>query len=47
MFTQQGRTKIGLIRPAQMLAALSPDPALSTVAAEVERKTIQMIDEAK
>lgn len=47
VFTEQGKTKIGLIRPAQMLAPLSQDPALSQVAGEVERKTIQMIDEAK
>ncbi len=47
VFTEQGRTKIGLIRPAQMIASLSRDPALTQVAGEVERKTVQMIDEAK
>ena len=47
VFTEQGRTKIGLIRPAKMIASLSRDPALIQVADEVERKTIQMIDEAK
>lgn len=47
VFTEQGKTKIGLIKPVQMLSALSQDPALVEVAKEVEEKTIQMVDEAK
>ena len=47
VFTENGKTRIGLIKPAAMLAALSPDPALVQVAREVEEKTIQMVDEAK
>jgi len=47
VFTDQGKTKIGLIKPAQMLAALSEDPALVKVSEEVELKTMQMVDEAK
>ena len=47
VFTDQGKTKIGLIKPVQMLAALSQDAALVQVANEVEEKTIQMVDEAK
>ena len=47
VFTENGKTKIGLIKPVQMLAALSPDAALLEVAKEVEAKTIQMVDEAK
>lgn len=47
VFTEGGRTKIGLIRPAQMLASLSEDPALREVAEDVEAKTIKMIDESK
>lgn len=46
VFTEQGQTKIGMIRPERMLAALSEDPALNEVAQDVERKTIAMIDEA-
>ena len=38
---------IGLIKPMQMLSALSQDAALALVAKEVEDKTIQMVDEAK
>lgn len=47
VFTENARTRIGLIRPAQMLSALSDDPALAPVAADVEQKTIQMVDDAK
>jgi uncharacterized protein (DUF302 family) len=47
VFTQKGETRIGLIKPVQMLSALSNDPALVQVAKEVEEKTIQMVDEAK
>lgn len=47
VFTEQGKTKIGLIKPAQMLSALSEDPALVQVAQEVEKKTIQMVDDAR
>jgi uncharacterized protein (DUF302 family) len=47
VFTENGRTRIGMIRPAQLLAPLSQDPSLAKVAAEVEQATIRMIDEAK
>ena len=47
VFTDKGKTKIGLIRPEQMLSALSQDPALAKVAKEVEEKTIEMVDQAK
>jgi len=47
VFTDKGRTKIGLIKPAQMLSALSQEAALVQVSEEVETKTIQMVDEAK
>lgn len=47
VFTDRGKTSIGLIRPVQMLSALSSEPKLLQVAREVEDKTIQMVDEAK
>lgn len=47
VFTENGKTKIGLIKPAPMLATLSGDAALLQVAKEVEEKTILMVDEAK
>ena len=46
VFTDKGKTQIGLIKPAQMLSSLSDEPALVQVAAEVEAKTIQMVDDA-
>ncbi|KPJ77817.1 MAG: hypothetical protein AMJ54_06525 [Deltaproteobacteria bacterium SG8_13] len=47
VFTEQNQTKIGLIKPVQMLSTLSQDAALVQVAGEVEEKTIAMVDEAK
>ena len=47
VYTENDKTMIGLIKPEQMLASLSQDPALLEVAKEVEALTIKMIDEAK
>lgn len=47
VFTEAGKTKIGLIKPLEMLSTLSQDAALLEVAKEVEQNTIQMVDEAK
>ncbi|MHB1617688.1 MAG: DUF302 domain-containing protein [Metallibacterium sp.] len=47
VFTEQGKTKIGLIKPVPMLLALSQNAALVQVAKEVEEKTMLMVDEAK
>lgn len=46
VYTDKGKTKIGLIKPVQMLSALSKNEALASVAKEVEDKTIKMVDEA-
>ncbi len=47
VFTDKGKTKIGLIKPVRMLSALSQEAALVEVATKVVAKTIQMVDEAK
>jgi len=47
VYTEGGKTRIGMIKPAQMLSGLSDDPELRDVADEVEIKTARMIDEAK
>ena len=47
VFTEGGKTRIGMIRPADMLSSLSQDPVLSKVAEEVEAKTTQIINETK
>jgi uncharacterized protein (DUF302 family) len=47
VYTEQGKTKIGLIKPKAMLGMLSQDAALQQVAQEVETQTIKMVDEAR
>src|SRR5450759_212710 len=47
VYTEQGKTMIGMIKPGPMLAALSRDASLVKVAQEVEAKTKKMIEEAK
>lgn len=47
IYTENGKTRIGLIKPEAMLQSLSSDPAIASVAGEVEAKTIAMVDEAK
>lgn len=47
VFTENGQTKIGMIKPEKMLTVLSTDPRLAGIAKEVEELTIQMIDNAK
>ena len=47
VFTEKGKTKIGFIKPIQMLSALSKDAAIAQVAKEVQEQTIRMVDESK
>ena len=47
IYTDKGKLKIGLIKPVEMLSALSKDTTLIEVANEVEEQMIQIIDEAK
>ncbi len=46
VYTEKGKTLIGMIRPEPMLGMLSKDPTLAAIATEVETATRQMIDEA-
>lgn len=46
VFTDNGKTKIGFIKPVQMLSALSQEEALVKVSEEVEAKVIKMVDAA-
>lgn len=46
VFTEKEKVKVGLIKPGQMLSALSEDATLLSVAEDVEKQTIQMVDEA-
>src|SRR5665647_1829788 len=47
VYTEQGKTMIGMIKPVPMLAALSQDATLVKVAQEVEAQTKKMIDESR
>ena len=47
VYTEKGKTMIGMIKPVPMLAALSEDASLVKVAQEVEAKTMEMIEEAR
>ena len=47
VYTESGKTRIGLIKPAEMLSTLSQDAALIQIANEVEAIILQMVDEAK
>jgi len=47
VFTDKGKTRIGLIKPVMMLSALSQDESLVQVAREVETAIIRMVEEAR
>jgi uncharacterized protein (DUF302 family) len=47
VFTEHGKTKIGMIKPEKMLSGLSQDAALSEIAKEVQASIIQIVDEAR
>ena len=47
VFTEQGTTKIGLIKPVPMLMGLVDNDELTQVAQEVETKVIAMVDKAR
>lgn len=47
VYEQGGKIKIGMIRPTALLGLFPDADALWSVAEEVERDTIKMIDEAK
>ncbi|MBE0474816.1 DUF302 domain-containing protein, partial [Rhodoferax sp.] len=47
VYTEKGSTRIGLIRPVPMLAALSQDASLLQVAEDVEKKLLAMVEEAQ
>jgi uncharacterized protein (DUF302 family) len=47
VYSEGGQTKIGMMKPGAMLAALSDSPALAEAAREVEETMMAMIAEAK
>jgi uncharacterized protein (DUF302 family) len=47
VFTENGVTRIGLIRPQPMLAALADSAGLSPLAREIDEKMMQIVDETR
>lgn len=47
VYTEGGKTLIGMIKPTAILSLLSQDTSLVVVANEVEAKIVQMMDEAR
>jgi uncharacterized protein (DUF302 family) len=47
VYTENGATRIALVRPLPLLAALSPDTALAALAQGLEEKLIQIVDETR
>ena len=47
VYTEKGKTKIGMIEPAKMLSMLSDDVTLAAIAKEVEATMVKIIDESK
>lgn len=47
VYSDGNSTKIGTIKPRDLLAVLSQSPGLRDIAAEVEGKIIQIIDDAR
>ena len=47
VYTDKGKTKIGMIKPTALLAFLSQSESLKKVAEDVEEKINQMIDDTR
>ncbi len=47
VFTDNGATKIGVLRPTLLLPQLSEEPAAAQIAREIEEKLLQIVDEVR
>lgn len=47
VFTEDGATKIGIVRPASFLASQAGNLHLARLLAEIEEKLIQIVDEVR
>jgi len=47
VYSEDGRTKLAMAKPTDLLGQLSDSPKLVDIAEEVEQKTTAMIDEAR
>lgn len=47
VYSEHGKTKIGMIKPTALLKMLSDSPSMAKIAQDVEQAIVEMIDEAK
>ncbi len=47
VYTEGGQTRIGFIKPTDMLSSLADHPALMEIATQVENAMMQMVDDAR
>ena len=47
VFTDNGATKIGVLRPTMILSQLSQAPAVAQIGREIEEKLLQIVDEVR
>ena len=47
VYSEHGKTKIGMIKPTALLKMLSDSPAMAKIAQDVEQAIVKMIDEAR
>lgn len=47
VYTEEGKVKLGYIKPVEMLSALSSDPSLSAIAGEVEESMVKILKDAQ
>lgn len=47
VYTEEGKVKLGYIKPVEMLSALSSDPSLAAIAGEVEESMVKILKDAQ
>lgn len=47
VYSEHGKTKIGMIKPTALLKMLSDSPSMAKIAQDVEQAIVEMIGEAK
>lgn len=47
VYSEDGKTRIGMIKPTAMLKTLTDSPAMEAIAQDVEAAIVQMVNEAR
>ena len=47
VYSENGKTRIGMIKPTAMLKTLTDSPAMAAIAQDVEAAIVQMVNEAR